>query len=459
MYIVNSTDLIPAVQKQWRTVSFAAVAANAGKPLGLSKSAIDTMHADLTKEDSFSLTWPKRIIPVMSPGPDLDAMSRKAIEAFAAELGRMRLAGAGAGAGAAAASEVSLWEWTRRIMVAATTDAVFGPQNPFRERGVTEAWLKFEPNFLLFGLFPRPELFFRDLFEAREKVAGALIEYMNKAGYETGSGLVKRRVEHHAGWGFSSEDLGRGELGNAFAVVASSTAACFWVLYHIFSDDKVLADVRAEVSALVTRGVEEGPDDGGSRVPVNSVDLARIKSACPILLSVFQETLRYRSLSSSFKMVLEDVLLDGRILLKKGGMLMIPSTVQHYDTDQWGPTAAEFDHLRFAPQKKWNRTAFRGFGGGHVLCPGRHFASNEIMALAAMMVLQFDLVPASGGWGDGAWGKSPAAAQFPILDVDVKVEMRPRGSDAETWKFTYSGNEEALPIVGEDIDAGGKGAM
>lgn len=445
MYIVNSTDLIPAVQKQWRVVSFAAVAAGAGKPLGLSKSAVDIMHADLTKEDSFSLTWPKHIMPVMAPGPDLDAMSRKAIEAFAAELGQMKLAEAGA---------VSLWAWTRRVMVAATTDAVFGPQNPFRDPGVTEAWLKFEPNFLLFGLFPKPELFFRDLFEAREKVAGALIEYMKKAGYEAGSGLVRRRVEHHAGWGFSNEDLGRGELGNAFAVVASSSSACFWVLYHIFSDEKVLADVRSEVSALVR--VEENPDGGSANF---FVDLARIKSACPILLSVFQETLRYRSLSSSFKMVLEDVLLDSRILLKKGGMLMIPSTVQHFDTDQWGPTAAEFDHLRFVPQKKWNRTAFRGFGGGHVLCPGRHFASTEIMAFAAMLVLQFDLAPVSGGWGDGAWGKSPAAAQFPVLDEDVRVEMRPRGLGGENWNFTYSGAEEALPIVGEDIDAGGRGVM
>lgn len=64
-------------------------------------------------------------------------------------------------------------------------------------------------------------------------------------------------------------------------------------------------------------------------------------------------------------------------------MLMLPASVQHTNVSAWGEDADNFDYMRFVPkpgQKKLNRLAFRAFGGGHVLCPGRHFASTEIMA-------------------------------------------------------------------------------
>ncbi|KAK3987135.1 cytochrome P450, partial [Cladorrhinum sp. PSN332] len=176
--------------------------------------------------------------------------------------------------------------------------------------------------------------------------------------------------------GFPDEDLGRGELGNSFAVLVSSAPTALWGIYHIFSSNKVLTDVRKEVLDLD----RDEPD------ATNVLDLADIKNVCPILLSVFQETLRHRSLATSPKKILQDVILDGPYLLKKGSMLLLPAPVQRTDTNNWGEDALEFDHLRFVNKnKKWNRTAFRSFGCGHVLCPGRHFASTEIMALAAII--------------------------------------------------------------------------
>ncbi|KAK4221096.1 cholesterol 7-alpha-monooxygenase [Podospora fimiseda] len=418
IYVINSTELISAAQKQWKQISFAAVAADAGTAIGMSDSSVKLMHTDLNNENSFSLSWPRYILPALTPGPDLDVLNRKAIHVLVEEMEK------------SATKTVRLWDWTQRIMTSATTEAVFGPQNPFRDQEVVDSWFKFESNFLIFHIFPKPHLFFKNLFEAREKVAAALIGYMKAAGYETGSGLVKRRVEHHREWNLPIEDIGRAELGNTFAVLANTTPTALWVLWHIFTDKKVLEDVRKEVLGLVR---EES--DG-----MSLVDLARVKTACPILSSVFQETLRHRSLAPSVKKILEDVLLDGRYLLKKGSMLMMPAPVQHSDKEVWGDNALEFDHLRFVNSTKWNRTAFRGFGGGHVLCPGRHFASTEIMAFAAMVVLRFDFVPVAGQWGKAEWKNSPAAAQIPILDEDIEVELRVREPE-RTWKFVYSRSE------------------
>ena len=58
MYVVNATELIPALQKHWRTISFAAIAADAGSVVGMSKEAVKIMHQDLTSEHGFSVSWP-----------------------------------------------------------------------------------------------------------------------------------------------------------------------------------------------------------------------------------------------------------------------------------------------------------------------------------------------------------------------------------------------------------------
>lgn len=132
MYIVNATELIPVLQKHWRTVSFAAIAADAGGLVGMSKEAVEVMHRDLKSEHGFSTSWPRYITPVVGPGKDLDSLNRKAIEVFATDLEHLRAGGA--------ATRLGLWQWTRRTMVASTTEAVWGPQNPYRDPIVAEAW-------------------------------------------------------------------------------------------------------------------------------------------------------------------------------------------------------------------------------------------------------------------------------------------------------------------------------
>lgn len=316
--------------------------------------------------------------------------------------------------------------------------------------GTDNRYRTFEAGFLTLSVFPLASLFFPRLYRARELAAAAMIDYMRKGGHETASGLVRKRYEHHRGqFGLSLEDFARGELGNTFAVLGNSTPCALWILYHIFSDDQVLADVRREVSALVR-------DENKDGVITSSVDLASIRTSCPILLSTFQETLRYRAVNPGPRVLLEDVLLDGGIFLKKGSMLMIPAPVQHTAVSAWGDDAREFDHMRFARKPapgrhRPNRVAFRAFGGGHVLCPGRHFASTEIMALAALLVLQFDVVPVTGKWSEPTSKNSPVQAGFPIPDEEINVELRPRDA-SKKWHVSFSGSDEAMEIVTEDFN-------
>jgi cytochrome P450 len=292
-------------------------------------------------------------------------------------------------------------------------------------------------------------ILFPKLRRAREAVVAAMVQYMQNGGHESASGLVRLRYEHHhRQFGLGLEDIARGELGNTFAVLSNTTPCALWVLYHIFSDENVLADVRREVSALV---YEQHDKDEGI---VHTVDLAAIRTSCPILMSTFQETMRFRAVNPGPRVLLEDVHLDGQYMLKKGSMLMIPVTVQHSDITAWGDDVGEFDHMRFARKpgtgrKRPNRVAFRAFGGGHILCPGRHFASTEIMAFAALLVLQFDVVPVQGTWIEPVCNNSPAQAGFPIPDEDIEIELRPIDVNKK-WDINFSGSDKAMDIVSED---------
>lgn len=131
MYIVNSPELIPAIQKQWRHVSFAALTAGAGAAVGLSKKGVELLNEGLTSEQGFH-TWAKFIMSSMGPSKDLDSLNRNSIEIFAQDMDKLRAEGAPIRTG--------LWGWSREIMLKSTTEAVWGPQNPYRDAAVAKAW-------------------------------------------------------------------------------------------------------------------------------------------------------------------------------------------------------------------------------------------------------------------------------------------------------------------------------
>ncbi|KAI0436280.1 cytochrome P450 [Xylaria telfairii] len=139
--------------------------------------------------------------------------------------------------------------------------------------------------------------------------------------------------------------------------------------------------------------------------------------------------------------------------LKKGSTIIIPSSVHHTNRAIWGKTVETFLHKRFIRESRErgiNATAFRAFGGGTTLCPGRHFAATEILMFSALLVLRFDIEPIGGKWIAPSTAKSPVVPALPFPDWDFPVEIRPR-DDCKPWIASFSGYEKGMEIAAEDI--------
>lgn len=304
---------------------------------------------------------------------------------------------------------------------------------------------------LLVGVFP--SIFARKGVEGRYNVAVAFLRYFRLKGQDQGSVLIQNRFETSTKHGVSIADTARFEVGGALAIVVNTAPAAFWMMYFIYSHPGLLDQIREELDAIVEKSVD---DDGNM---VRSLDITNVKTSCPLLMSTFQEMLRHRSMGTSVRQVMKDTLLDDKWLLKMGCMVQMPGRVIHMDESIWGSDVEDFNPRRFLKDtvhktkdgKKPTTTAFRAFGGGTTLCPGRHFATNEILAVVSMCVVRFNMAPAKGAWvlpkTDGT--NVAAVIMEPDTDVEVKISARD-GAEHGRWAFGLKDSKVIFAVVDED---------
>ena len=104
-------------------------------------------------------------------------------------------------------------------------------------------------------------------------------------------------------------------------------------------------------------------------------------------------------------------------------------------------------------KKKAPEAAVRAFGGGKTLCPGRHFSTNEILAITAMFVVRFDTEAVSGKWIEPTTDKTNLASVVLTPDWDPQIKVRPRkGYEKMKWSFTLKDSENLFAVAAEDLN-------
>ena len=263
-------------------------------------------------------------------------------------------------------------------------------------------------------------------YRARMELAVAFQQYFEKynPANSQSSAMIQARYNANTHHGITTENQGRLEVGTLIGILANTIPTVFYMIIRIFSDPVLIVDIRNE---LDNNGLFGMPDD----VNQNSSFLT-LQETCPRLYSTFQEVLRVHALGGSARFVREDVMLDDTYFLQKGMVVQMPMAVMHSNTAAWGEDATEFQPQRFLKHQsgsktfKQNLTAYKPFGGGVSLCPGRHFVTLEAILLAAWMVSRFDLAPVDGEWWIPPQKQESLATNVfpPAKDIRVKITAR-----------------------------------
>lgn len=283
-----------------------------------------------------------------------------------------------------------------------------------------------------------PAVIARKGHKGRQKLAYAFKELFKNVPAGRSTAFAEARHAVASKYGISLLDMGRLEVGSLIGILVNTVPTVVYMLYHIFSDQTLLKDIRAELNTIIL-------PERGSDKDVLKLHLHLLKEKSLLLQSVFQEVLRAYSRGATTRLVMEDTILNGHYLLKKGSILMMPTSVIHSDSFSWGST--EFHARRFIkkgsfaqePIKRSSAACYRPFGGGASLCPGRHFASAEILALTAMVVYKYDLTPVSDKWILPKPHQTSLATNVypPKTDIEVRVSARLEFEETR-WEFpTY----------------------
>ncbi|KAF1976962.1 cytochrome P450 [Bimuria novae-zelandiae CBS 107.79] len=423
IYVVNASHLIQAVQNKINLPTFVPTLLDFGMLFsGLTKSSKATLvQAYGIHGNGFT----KSVHKHLSSGSGLQAATRTAVDRMAASVPNNLVT----------QGSVGLYDALRHQLMLALTGAIYGPENPYDDPATQASWLEFVPgiNHLLYS--PFPSLTARKALQARARVIGAFQKYFETGGHTQAFTMIPEMFKVNMAHGLCAAEAAKLEMATSLAMLSSGAISAFWLMFHIVSNPDSLRQCRQEILNLVTK--EAATATGVAKL----VDLSDIKQKCPTLIAMWQETLRYHSTVINIKKVQNDTTLAEQYYLKKDGIVMIPGTAVHHDTDTWGSNASQFDQTRFlAPEgrkKLSNTTAFRPFGAGTTMCPGRHFSTNAILSLTVMILLQFDIEVVEGVWRMPTKKNADMWNAMPKPDWDIPVRITKRSDTSTEWKFVW----------------------
>ena len=216
------------------------------------------------------------------------------------------------------------------------------------------------------------------------------------------------------------------------------------MLLHVITTPGLADRLREEIAPILV------PPEGVPSRPVRVHDLGRLVRNSPLFRSTFYEVLRTCGATVSHRVVIEDVMVAGR-LFKKSTPIMLATRPQHMDPAIWGEDYDQFVPDRFirtddkggkfdsraeksqgeVEEKDTERRRLakermmRPFGGGVSLCPGRFFASYEIWVLVACLIWQYDVTVKEGEKIPTVDLKRPSlGVMSPTHDVKIRLVKR-----------------------------------
>ncbi|KAF1995706.1 cytochrome P450, partial [Amniculicola lignicola CBS 123094] len=417
--VIVEPKIAAVVQRASKNLTFYGMILEVTKRLvGFDEKTMDVIRWNINDEEGthegLMLESHDMVAGELEPGPSLNELSSLQLGIFSEMLNSFLPKG-----GTRENSvEMSLMTFVKRIFTTSNAHTIYGPQNPFViHPSLVDKFWTYEAGMIAVMADLLPWLTARKPWLARRAINEALQEFVDKEYYKTASPMIRKRVAINLKHGLTNKMAGRAELILLFGIIGNAVPTTFWLLANIISRPELLAQLREETAAAITSSV-----DAISGEMVKTVDVNYLKTNCPLLVSTYRESLRLIGNLSSVRLVTNThtISVPGHrpYLLKKGIMIQIASGVIHTTESVWGHDSKCFNPERFmsttppstsaSPSSPANSTppiptktalplppsvpsaAFRAFGGGSVLCPGRHFALTEIVGFVTACIHMFD---------------------------------------------------------------------
>ncbi|PKY06741.1 cytochrome P450 [Aspergillus campestris IBT 28561] len=414
-YVVTSPALLQAVQRNKSLTFDLSIAMSAERIVGIRGRGVEILRGKQSGGQGLTHVVTHATNSTLSGRP-LDRMNERMTRLLRPLVDEL-----------ATYKTVDLYSWCSHAITMASTEASYGPLNPYKRREIEDAFWAFESNLSPLMANIVPQLTARKAWKGRESMVKAFVKYYRLGGYKDGSEMTRIRYKTLREGGLTIEDIARSEVIMGIALLTNTVPATFWLLFELCSRPELLEETRQEVAQNALRVTDDN---------VHVIDISALRDNCPLLVSAFQEVLRIKSTSSPIRFVMDDLVLANGYLLRSGSVISMPGPSIGRDPDAWGATAGDFNPKRFLKTSKNPRRpgGLMTFGVSPVLCPGRHFASSEILGMVAMMILRYDLVPVDGKW-DSPPGNSLAitSTMRPLKSgFAVRVSSR-KEFEGATW--------------------------
>ncbi|KAH9992555.1 cytochrome P450 [Xylariaceae sp. FL0662B] len=293
---------------------------------------------------------------------------------------------------------IFLQDLLRTILSLSTADGIFGANNPLtRSATFLDRFWQFYRGLKGLTMSPFPSLTAPGPRRSRESLVlsfeDLLQSHNNGYSKDTMCGLLRQTADLARRHGRDTGYIARYFFAVYTAFIINTVPVTFWTIAYIIENPTRLATVRNELSAVIKLDPTKSSENGERESSPIVLDAVMVRQKCPTLRSTLEEVLRHVASSMSTMVVNEDIVINGEYLLKKGALVQIAATAVHSDPNIWSQNAAAFDLNRFLQNKdkQIHPSAYRTFGGGSTLCPGRHLARDEILTFTAMFLYTFDI--------------------------------------------------------------------
>ncbi|KAF4890595.1 Cholesterol 7-alpha-monooxygenase [Colletotrichum fructicola] len=255
-----------------------------------------------------------------------------------------------------------------------------------------------------------------------------------------GSRLQREHAKFWKDKKFSMRSRAAQHLGIQSGFNVNSIPQTAWVMMELAKNPSLWRAVKEEVQGAIV------PDPVTSKPAIDVTKLL----ALPLLQSVYAETIRLHVSINVTREVMEPLEWDGYVL-PKGSLVQAPTQIGLQDESVWGveghPASSfwaerhikyvdkedELGHIKTVMEFSMagRPSDYFPYGGGVSMCPGRFFAKQEIMLVAAMIISRFEVEFIEWVTFDGVSSDRPAEDEKSAIgsgavspDRDMKVRWR-----------------------------------